>query len=165
MASDRENLKNVQRGALGGNTLISDPETVVRAQHRRTFIWRKNTQDTNASDNTAELVVVKMKRAGRVISAEWVTDVNVAAHATNTIQLTVSKRLAADLANAVVVANGLSTSGDIGAMTNWTGAAIPLVANAVTFTANSVLTFKAIKANSGTKLDAGTLVIDVEEGD
>ena len=165
MASDREILKQIDIGRVNSNPTMSDSATAVKARERRVYTWKKTAQDTNATDNTAEFSFVELKRAGRVVAVDWTTDVNVAAHNTNTIQLTVSKRIASDPANAVVVANAITTVAGLNGFTAWTPKAITLVANAVTYAANTVLTFQALKANSGTKLDIGILSVDVEEGD
>lgn len=165
--SDRENLKQFQIGQVSGlkSTEIADAPTTIKATHRRTFTWRKTAADTNAGDNTAEFQFAELERAGRVVSVKYSADANTAAHNTNTITLTVSKRLAADPANAVVVANGITTVAGLNSFVAWTPKAITLVANAVTYTANSVLTFAITKANSGVALAAGVLSVDVEEGD
>lgn len=159
MATDRNLLKQAQIGHVGSAGL-SAPTTAVKESHRRTYTWVKTAIDTNATDNTAEFCVVKLERASRLIAASYAAIANVASAANNTIQMTVGARLAADPANAVVVANSLS---NVAPWVAWTPLAITLVANAVDVTANSVLTFKVLKANSGTALAAGVLTLDVEE--
>ncbi len=160
--SDRSILKGLQAAALSSHptSVVADPVGEVNKTHRRTYKWDKAAIDTNATDNTAEITVVTLPVAGKVISASYTAIANVASHANNTIQLTVSKRLAADAANAIVVCNALTNAA---ALTAWTPYAVTLVSSQAEYTANSCLTFKVLKANSGVALAAGTLSVVVEE--
>ncbi len=160
--SDRSVLKQLHAASFQSNptSVIADPVGEVNKMHRRTYTWVKAAADTNATDNTAEFNIVNLQVATKVIAASYTPIANVASAANNTIQLTVSARLAADPANAVVVCNALTNAT---AMTAWTPYAVTLVATAASVTANSVLTFKVLKANSGTALGAGVLSVTVEE--
>lgn len=160
--TDRGSLKQSQINILKSfpSAEVSSAETAVQQAHRRTYTWTKSAIDTNATDNTAEFAVVKLERASNIVACSYTPIANVASSATNTIQLTVSARLAADPANAVVVANALTNAT---ALVAWTPYAVTAVAANAAVTANSVLTFKVLKANSGVALAAGVLTLDVEE--
>ncbi len=159
--SDMSVLKGLQVAAVASNpsAVIADPTTAVAVQNRRTYTFQKAAIDANATDNTAEVTVIHLQVASKVIAASYTPIANVASSSTNTIQLTVGARLAADPANAVVVCNALTNAT---AMVAWTPYPVTLVASAAAVTANSVLTFKVLKANSGVALAAGTLSVTVE---
>ncbi len=161
--SDRSVLKALQAAAVASNpsSVISDPIGEVNKSHRRTLTWIKDAIDVNATDNTAELTIAKLSVAGKVIEASFTPIAVVASSATNTIQMTVSARLAADYTTAVVVANTLVQNA--AATVAFTPVAVTLVASAAQYTANSVLTFKILKANSGVAMCQGVLSVVVEE--
>lgn len=160
--SDRSVLKDLQASYVASNPTasISNPVTAVAAQNYRAYTWVKTAIDTNATDNTAEFAVTAPLNAGKLVAATYTAIANVASAANNTIQLTVSKRLAADPANAIVVANALTNASPLVA---WTPYAITVNTQASQFAANSVATFKILKANSGTALAAGVLTLTFEE--
>lgn len=161
--SDRSVLKGIQAGTLASqpSSVVADPVGEVNKTHRRTYTWIKDAIDVNATDNTAELSVVKLNVAGKVVAASFTPIAVVASSATNTIQMTVSARLAADYTTAVVVANTLVQN--TAATIAFTPVAITLVPSAAAYTANSVLTFKILKANSGVAMCQGVLSVEVEE--
>lgn len=162
MPTDRTILKRFQEGALG-STAVTSAETAVKEAHRRILTWRKDAEDTNAGDNTSEFVVGAVPRNSKVIRVYYTADANVAVQTNDTILLTAKVHTAADPANGLIVANGIMTAAGIGGMTRWVPKDITLVAANATAATNSVLTFLVTKANSGTKLAAGVLTVDVEE--
>lgn len=162
MATDRQLLKTSQEAYLG-STAITDKQAAVAASHRRYLTWRKDAEDTNAGDNTAEFVVGGVPANSVVKRVYYSADANVAVQTNDTILLTAKVHTAADPANGLIVANGIMTSGGIGAMVRWVPKDITLVAANTTAAVNSVITFAVTKANSGTKLSAGVLTVILEE--
>ncbi len=165
MATDRTALKQLQTAYIASNPsgTVSNPAGAIAAQNYRYLTWRKDAEDTNASDNTAEFVVGGVPANSVVRRVYYTADSNVAVQTNDTILLTAKVHTAADPANGLIVANGIMTAAGLGGATRWVPLDITLVAANATAAVNSVVTFLVTKANSGTKLSAGVLTVVLEE--
>ncbi len=165
MATDRTVLKQLQASYVASNPsgTLSDPKAAIAAQNYRYLTWRKDAEDTNAGDNTAEFVIGGVPANSIVKRVYYTADANVAVQTNDTILLTAKVHTAADPANGLIVANGIMTAAGLGGATRWVPLDITLVTANVTAAVNSVVTFLVTKANSGTKLAAGTVTVVLEE--
>lgn len=129
---------------------------------RRSVRVIKAAADSMASDATTEYVIARFPVATKVVSAHFTgASGGIAAHASNTATLTVSKRDGAGGSATPIAAYTSNTAG--GDVTQWVPKALTVTEADSVVPAGGILTFKIAKASSGVVVPAGEIEVVVDE--
>lgn len=154
MATDREIIKNQQKGEYRTAGSISDPNAAVAALHEETFVF------SNAAGSPLAEVGVYMAKKCRVKRIDALPGSTLATDATNYITGTVAQRDGAG-GSASTIGSFTTNSTGGAALTAFRGTSVSVTAANAEIAAGAVLTYKLVDAATTTE-PAVSVAVTVE---